>query len=210
MSHARSHDGSSISPGDADRRGPAGEAKAASIGRRFNQRWAEDLLEAAFASAGHALDAPRSIGVLEVSSSDGHSIAALLDDLGPDLTLRIRRSLPRGARLVFAHGARFVMALPGDPLLEALLIVDRVRDALERESWQVDGERVELVFDAGVSTRHTPDEPLSSTLEAAERSLIQSHRVTIHRYDAPVERDEAAPEPAATTTAWSRALQTEV
>ncbi len=186
---------------------------ADSIGERFNQRLAEELLEAAFASAGHMAGAPRSIGVIEIGARDGRDVAPLLGHLGPDLTLRIRQSLPRDARLVFAHGARFVMALPGDPLLEALLIVDRVRDALERETWRVDGEPVELVFEAGVSTWRGADEPLTETLEAAVRSLVQARSLAIRRHDA-----AAAPSPAEAdgpgtgrpgASAWSKATYSE-
>jgi len=179
-----------------------------SIGDRFNQRWAADQLDVAFAAAGHPPDAPRSIGVLEVGLLDGRPVTALLDELGPDLVLRIRQTLPRDARLVFAHGARFIMALPGDPLLEALLIVDRVRDALEREDWQIDGMEIGLVFDAGVATRRDADESLAVTLEAAERSLQQARTLSVRRHDAasPHHADdtEAAARPSALPPGWSR------
>lgn len=192
--------------------GEAIEARLESIGARFEARWAEEQLEAAFAAAGQRDDAPRSVGVIEVGLRDEGSVAPLLEDLGPDLTLRIRRSLPRGARLVFAHGARFVVALPGDPLLEALLIIDRVRDALERQQWNVDGESVDLAFDAGVSTRHGTDEPLAATLEAAERSLTRSRSLAIRRHTAP-ETEQVASDTAVDSgrspipAAWSRTFQ---
>ena len=113
-----SRDESSIpQSGDTGSDVDATDSKA--IGARFEVRWAEEQLEAAFAASGQSPTAPRSVGVIEVGVEDGRPITALLEDLGPDLTLHIRRSLPRGARLVFAHGARFVLALPGDPLLEA-------------------------------------------------------------------------------------------
>lgn len=176
-----------------------------SIGERFNQRLAEELLEAAFASAGIDAERPRSIGVLEVGTADGHDVAPLLARLGPDLTLRIRQSLPRDARLVFANGARFVMALPGDPLLEALLIVDRVRDALERETWCLDGTPVPLVFDGGVATRRGAGEPLAQTLEAAERSLASSHRLSIHRHAVPEADVPAVSARAGEGAAWAKA-----
>ena len=182
-----------------------------SIGHRFNQRLAEELLEAAFASAGHAAGRPRSIGVLEVALRDGGDVQPVLGHLGPDVTLRIRQSLPRDARLVFANGAHFVMALPGDPLLEALLIVDRVRDALERETWRVDGACVDLVFEAGVSTQRGADEPLAETLEAAQRSLAQSHRLAIRRHAPAAQADEASREGVRglDETDWSRFLPSE-
>ncbi len=199
-------------PLDPDR-AAAGADEAASIGARFNQRMAEDLLEAAFASAGHAAGRPRSIGVLQVSLADGGEAGHALTRVGPDITLRIRQTLPRDARLVFVNGTHFVMALPGDPLLEALLIVDRVRDALERETWQCDGEAFELAFEAGVSTQRGHDEPLAATLEAAQRSLAQSHRLAIRRHTAtePVDIDAKAvgARRGSATAAWSRSLPTE-
>jgi len=180
-----------------------------SIGQRFNRRLAEDLLEAAFAAAGHAAGRPRSVGVVQIGAPDGRDVGPWLARLAPDVTLRIRQTLPRDARLVFANGARFVMALPGDPLLAALLIVDRVRDALERETWRIDGDRVDLVFDAGVATQRGADEPLAATLEAAQRSLAQSHRLEIRHHAEPDAGSDAhrGAERRRPSGAWSRALR---
>ena len=151
------------------------------------------------ATDGHAPFRERA-GVL-VAIEQGRDGAPLVGHLGPELTLRIRRALPRSARLVFAHGARFVLALPGDPLLEALLLVDRVRDALDREDWRLDGETVALTFTAGVSTRHGVDEPLAETLDAAVRSLEQARRRPVEP-TAPARAATAARRPGG--DAWTR------
>lgn len=174
-----------------------------SIGERFQQRFAIEQLEAAFATAACSPSGPRSVGVLEVARSDGAPMEALLDDLGPELVLRIRQRLPRDARLAFAHGARFVVALPGDPLLAALLVMDRVRDALECDQWSLEGERLALLFHAGVATRRASDESLAVTLEAAERSLDQARTLAVRRHDVP---NEASKGDAGRTFASSRLL----
>ena len=95
---------------------------------------------------------------------------------------RISAQLPPGARLVWATATRFVVALAGEPLLEALMSIDRVRDALEREQWCVGDECVSLAFGAGVATRRGRDEPIAETLAAAERSLAHSRRLAVKRH----------------------------
>lgn len=147
------------------------------IGDRFNHRLAEDRLSEAFASAGRA--EPLSIGLIEIESDPTTLGVAVLGQL---VGQRISAQLPAGAHLVWSTATRFVVALAGEPLLEALLLIDRVRDALEREQWSVGDEQVRLAFGAGVATRRGRDEPIAETLAAAERSLAHSRRLAVRRH----------------------------
>ena len=167
---------------------PAAARSPERIGDRFNRRLAEDRLSEAFASSGAA--EPLSIGLIEIESDPTTLGVGVLGQL---VGQRISSQLPPGARLVWSTATRFVVALKGEPLLEALMSIDRVRDALEREQWCVGDEQVSLAFGAGVATRRGRDEPIAETLAAAERSLAHSRRLVVKRH-AEADADDASDE----------------
>jgi len=157
------------------------------IGDRLNQRLVEERLRVALAAAGQA--GPASVGLIEIESDPTTAGIALLAE---QVAGRIAAQLPPAARLVATSATRFVIAISGEPLLEALMCVDRIRDALEREHWCVGREAVTLAFGAGVAMRRGRDEPVAETLAAAERSLAHSRRLAVRRHAA--HRDDASDE----------------
>ena len=158
---------------------PEHAAGSERLGDRFNRKLSEQRLAEAFEAAG--VDGPVSIGLLEIDldALPAAGVAAL----GSTIAQRIGGQLSARARLVLATASRFVIALPGQPLLEALLSIDRLRDALERETWPVHEHRVSLCFGAGVATRRSAEEPLTETFAAAERSLEQARRLIVRRHE---------------------------
>lgn len=157
------------------------------IGDRFNLRLIEDRLRDALETAGHGRCA--SVGLIEIESDPTTSGIGLLAE---QVAGRISAQLPPGAQLVGMSSTRFVIAMAGEPLLEALMSIDRIRDALEREQWSVGRETVALAFGAGVAARRGRDEPVADTLAAAERSLAHSRRLAVRRHA--VGSDDAADE----------------
>ena len=157
------------------------------IGDRFHRKLEEERLAEAF--AGGEASAPASIGLIEVVATRMPAVPAQLVSA---LARSIGAGLPPGARVIATQGGRFTIALPGRPLLEALLAIDRVRDALERDRWTSGGTAVDLHFSAGVASRRGPHEPVLETLAAAERSLAQARHLPVRRHD--VAMSEESPE----------------
>lgn len=167
------------------------------LGDRLNRKMSEQKLLEAFEAAGG--DGPLSIGLLAIEADLSTEGVATIAGL---VAARINGQLQHRARLVSSAGPRFLIALPGQPLLEALLSIDRLRDALEREAWPLEGEAIRLAFGAGVATQRSDGEPIAETLTAAERSLAQARRLVVRRHAAESPEAPASAPASLDASAW--------
>ena len=155
------------------------------IGDRLQRRMiAESIGDALDATRDSSSD-PESVGLIQVTFHEVEVDAArdhFSADDGAVLSRWLESRLPCRGRVVMGGADRFWLVLPGEPLLEALLIVDRMRELLGRECWLRRGRAVRLEVACGVAARRGADEATTELMAAAERSLATERMLEVRRH----------------------------
>lgn len=95
----------------------------------------------------------------QVNDTHGH----LTGDAVLRKTSTVLASQVRKSDLVARYGGEeFVIILPGSPLVPALRLAERMRNAIESETIQYDGKEIRITASFGVTTSF-PEEPMSLT-----------------------------------------------
>jgi diguanylate cyclase (GGDEF)-like protein len=181
---------------DEERPCPAEQDRASGvpIGDRFNRQALEQRVEIVISRLAQAGE-PLSLGIVEI---EGH--AELVDAQGAvgisrlvaQVAARLNAQVRPPDQLMSAEAGRFLLILPALPLLEALVLLDRLEDGLSREEWGVEGEAQSLRFNVGVATRQGDSESAADLIDAATRTLHQGRRLAINRHEGSEEREELA------------------
>lgn len=70
-------------------------------------------------------------------------------------------------------GEEFLLLMPGATQAQALLILDRIRDAIAQHDWASHAAELRVSFSAGVA-EYAPPEPAAKTLDRADHALYQA------------------------------------